>query len=328
MKNTSIPPPPLPVRALSGLLALGITVVCAAMAGAAAAERATTEADRLMVTATAVALVVGAHLLPALSRRSRWMQWLFVGCIVATLYNHAHFFAGAQHRAGTQRATAVSASGHALALQTELAAITARPLAVVAAELAQTTSRNASAQAVLLRCEGTTPGRCTAATVAVTASVAKLSALKTESTESAHAADLRSQLASAASALDAARTDASADPVDVQIAHITGLSVGTVGLLSSLLQSLLLELLGAALWALALPRAAVTSPSTALVVTPVPSVQAVPANHATPAHSISAAPQAQAMRPKEKARERWRRYHSNLSIFLGTLEALGAPKHG
>lgn len=44
-----------------------------------------------------------------------------------------------------QRATAVVATGHTLALQSELDAITARPVAVVASELAQATSRNASA---------------------------------------------------------------------------------------------------------------------------------------------------------------------------------------
>ena len=174
-----------------------------------------------------------------------------------------------KHRAGESRAQAVTTTSHATALQSELEAITARSATVVAVELAQATTRNGNAQAVLARCETTTPGRCTAATVAVTNTVAKIDALKIELVESSHAADIRTQLANAAATHDATRTGASVDPVDRELANITGLSTGTVGMLSAVAQSLLLELVGAMLWAVALPVAAGAA-STQRVVAPMP----------------------------------------------------------
>ncbi|MBY0455481.1 MAG: hypothetical protein K2Q11_11475 [Burkholderiaceae bacterium] len=254
-------------RLVAGALAMAITAVCTGMAGLSAAERASTTTDKAMLIGLAVTLVAGSHLLPALSRKSWFVRAVFIACVVVTLYNHAYFFDGMKHRAGESRAQAVVATSHTLALQSELAAITARPMAVVAGELAQATTRNANAQAVLARCETTTPGRCTAATVAVTTTVAKVNALKTEAVESARAADLRSQLANAASAHDTARAAVTADPVDAQIANMTGLSVGTVGMLSAVAQSLLLEVLGTLLWAAALPVAAGAAQQ---VVAPVP----------------------------------------------------------
>lgn len=140
-------------RALSAALALAVSGVCAAMAAAAATERAGTSDDRTLVTAVAVALVLGAHLLPALARRHRLAQVLFVGCVLATLYHHAHYFAGVQVRAGAQRAAVVAPSGHAQALQAELQAHAAtRALPAVAADLAQASAKLAQAQAGLARC--------------------------------------------------------------------------------------------------------------------------------------------------------------------------------
>lgn len=243
-------------RLVAGALAMAITAVCAGMAGLSAVERATNPTDKAALTGLAVALVIASHLLPALSRKSWFVRAVFTACVVVTLYNHAYFFDGVKHRAGQERATLVVATSHTMALQSELDSISARPVSAVAADLATATARAANAQAVLARCEAATPSRCTSAQVSITATAAKVDALKTEATESARAADIRTQLASAAASHDTARTGASVDPVDAQIANMTGLSVGTVGMLSAAAQSLLLEIVGAVLWAVALPVAA------------------------------------------------------------------------
>lgn len=251
-------------RKVAGVLAFICTVVCIGMASSAVMERATTQTEQLVMLATAVALVLGSHLLPALSRRNVVTKVLFVVCIVATVYNQAHFFAKATYRAGEHRAKSVAVTGHTLALQQELDSITARPLAKVAAELAKATAQDAATQSALARCQVKNPDKCTTAQVLAIGTAAKVQALQVENTQAHHAADLRRQLANAAAAHDAAQVLRAADPVDVQLAAITGLSVEHIGTIAAVLQSLLLELLGAALWTVALsaPAAvAVTAPA-------------------------------------------------------------------
>lgn len=252
-------------RSVSAALALAVSGVCAAMAAAAAAERAASSADRTLVTAVAVALVLGAHLLPALARRNRLAQALFMGCIAATLYHHAHYFAGVQERAGVQRAAAVAPSGHAQALQAELQAHAAtRALPVVAADLAHASAKLGQAQAGLARCTAQSGERCHGAHASVLAVDARVQALQDERSSAQRAAALRTQLADAAAGQDRQRAAQATDPVDARLASITGLEVGTVALLSALVQSLLLELMAALLWTLALPTPAAAQASAAL----------------------------------------------------------------
>lgn len=137
-----------------GALAVCVSAVCAVMAAAAAGDRASTEADRWIMTAVAIALALGSHLLPALARRSVLSKLLFVGCICTTMYHHAHYFAGAQHRAGQERAATVATTTKAQALADELAANAAtRPLPAVTKDLAQATAKAAQAALVLSRCK-------------------------------------------------------------------------------------------------------------------------------------------------------------------------------
>lgn len=262
MSLTTTPQPYSHTRTVAGLLAFICTAVCIGMASSAVMERATTKTEQLVMLATAVALVLGSHLLPALSRRSVVTKVLFVVCIVATVYNQAHFFAKATHRAGEHRAKTVAMTGHTLALQEELDSITARPLVKVAADLAKATAQDAATQSALARCQVKTPDKCTTAQVLGVATATKVQALQVENTQAERAADLRRQLANAAAAHDAAQALQAADPVDVQLAAITGLSIKSIGTMAAVLQSLLLELLGAALWTVALsaPAAAVTTP--------------------------------------------------------------------
>lgn len=254
-------------RGLCTALALAVSGVCAVMAAAAAVERATTSADRTLVTAVAVALVLGAHMLPALARRNRLAQALFMGCVAATLYHHAHYFAGVQERAGAQRAAVVAPSAHAQALQAELQAHAAtRALPVVAADLAQASAKLAQAQAGLARCTAQSGERCHSAQASVLAADARVQALQDERTSAQRAAALRSQLADAAAGQDRQRAAHASDPVDARLASITGLEVGTVALVSALVQSLLLELMAALLWTLALPATATAAVSSAQAV--------------------------------------------------------------
>lgn len=262
MSSTTTPLPYPHTRTVAGLLAFICTAVCIGMASSAVMERATTKTEQWVMLATAVALVLGSHLLPALSRRSVVTKVLFLVCIVATVYNQAHFFAKATHRASEHRAKTVAVSSHTLALQEELDSIVARPLVKVAADLAKATAQDAATQSALARCQVRTPDKCTTAQVLGVATAAKVQALQVENTQAERAADLRRQLANAAAAHDVAQALQSADPVDVQLAAITGLSIKSIGTIAAVLQSLLLELLGAALWTVVLstPTAAAAMP--------------------------------------------------------------------
>lgn len=282
-------------RGLCAALAVAVSGVCAVMAAAAAVERAATSDDRTVVTAVAVALVLGAHMLPALARRNRLAQALFMGCVAATLYHHAHYFAGVQERAGAQRAAVVAPSGHAQALQFELQAHAAtRALPAVAADLAHASAKLAQAQAGLARCTAQSGERCHSAQASVLAADARVQALQDERSSAQRAAALRTQLADAAAGQDRQRAAQATDPVDARLASITGLDVGTVALVSALVQSLLLELMAALLWTLALPATAaiqtqaVAAPAVATAVPPISQpvvlTPALPA--ALPAHAV------------------------------------------
>lgn len=272
---TGASPAALLRQRLCAALALITSVVCAAMAAAAAVERATTSMDRWLVTAVAVALVLGAHILPALARKSWWARVIFAGCVAATLYHHAHYFHGVQERSGVQRAAAVTMTGHAKALQDELGTLSVRAVPVVAADLAQAGAKAAQAGAVLARC--TAKGeRCTGAQASAQAADARVQALQDERTASLRASTIRAALAEAAQAQDQQRTALAADPVDTQLAALLGVRVDAISLVFALLQSLLLELVAAYLWTLALPGAPTPAPTPALTPTTVPVAPVAP----------------------------------------------------
>lgn len=240
-------------RAALLALALLTTSVGVVMAAVAAAERSTGGLDRALLVAVAVVLALGAHLLPAWSRRlpAVWLLWL--GCVLATLYGHAHFFAGAGERSGGQRAEGVAVPGHVTALQAELQGIQARAQAAVAADLAQQRGRAAQAQAVWARCDQASPGRCPLAEAALAGARARVQSLEVEQAQAARASQLRRELAEAAARLDAQRAEAAADPVDRVLAQVLGLPLARFHLAVSLGQAVLVELLAAALWMLVWP---------------------------------------------------------------------------
>jgi hypothetical protein len=212
------------------------------------------------MTAAAVALALGAHLLPALARRwvGAWALW--VGCVLATLYGHAHFFTASSQRAGDVRAEAVQPTQQAQAWQRELDGLQARPLTVLATEQARIESRLIQAETAAQRCEQRTPGACRTAQVTVASWRAQAAAHQTERTQAERAAELHRLLTTAAAQQDAQRQQQQQDPVDRLLAGWLGVPVAGLGLMSSLLQSLLVELLAAVLWTLALHPAADARP--------------------------------------------------------------------
>lgn len=249
---------PMQRRVARGL-ALGITAVCVVMAAAAAADRGAGLLDQALYTATAAAFVIGSHVLPALSTRKPWMWLLSALCLLATLYHLGHFFGAAGERAGAQRATQASAGqgvAQRAAIQAQLDGIKARPLADVAAEQAKATVAEARASAAASRCEV----RCTSQQAAVTEAHAKVQALAVERQEAEHRTTLNAQLSTLATQADTATGARRVDPMDAQIAAATGWNVGTVGLLASLVQGLLLEVLGIVAWTVAIPGAQAVEP--------------------------------------------------------------------
>ena len=255
-------------RSLAGLLALATTAVALALAAAAALERvgpgSALRADALLTIATAVMLALGAQLLPAFGRRRLWVWPLWLACLLATLYGHAHFFAASAERAGSARAVALSEPLQLAAWREELQAIEARPLATVAAERAVAQARVAQAEAVWRACERLVPSgppglaasSCARSRAALESQQARAQAVQVEWTEAQRAQELRAQLSSASARLDEARQQASQNPVDRALVDLTGLPSLNLALLSSLAQSLLVELLSALLWWVAASGAA------------------------------------------------------------------------
>lgn len=245
-------PAALDVRRLLFALAWLTTLVGVSMAAAAAFERAGSVLDRGLITAAAVALALGAHLLPALARRLPWAWALWLGCVLATLYGHAHFFTASSQRAGEQRAGAVAPSPQMLAWQRELEAIQSRPLTAVAADQARLETRLSQAEIAWNRCERSTPGLCRAPVLNLGAARAKVEANQVELAQARRAAELRTLLADAAGSHEAQRSQLRQDPVDGLLARWLGVPAAGFGLALSLAQSLLVELLAALLWTLAL----------------------------------------------------------------------------
>jgi hypothetical protein len=244
----------LPTQRRLALGAAGVTsTVGLAMAAAAALERGGTLLDQTLIVAIACVLVLGAHLLPSLSR-SPLARLLWLGCLLLTAWGHATFFTAASHRAGRVRADAVVTTGRAEALRSELKAIQARPLAIVSAELAATQARANAAVTALERCQRTAPSEQSCLRLGVTAETSRLraTALADEMNESRRAADLRDRLAEAAGEQDAARQVAAVDPIAQSLASLIGLPAESLSTGVSVLSAIVIELMAALLWSIGL----------------------------------------------------------------------------
>lgn len=252
------------------------------MAALAAVERGSTATDKGLHVVTAAVLALGCNLLPGLALRGWRMAWLVAGlCLVATLYNQAHWYASAGHRAGDARATAeVTLSQSAQVARDELASLAGTPtLAQAGDALAKAQAKAERAQAAQRLCDSTTPGRCTAAATGASAAVAHLRAAEQTAQQAQRVGDLRRQLAAEAQTADMQRQRAATDPVDARLAELTGWSPAVIGLGGSLLQGALLEGVAALLWAVALASPAASSSRNPHVSTDTPPLQGAPREH-------------------------------------------------
>jgi hypothetical protein len=221
-------------------LALFVTLTAAAMTAVAAWDRGGTDIDKALLVAMSVVIVLAVHLLPALSRRPvAWLVWSC--CLLCAIYGHLTFLTHASLRAADARSQntvhAVSIERQIATARESLAEIKARPVATVAAELAQESDRRVRA------------------------------ALRTEIVEGQRAARLRDDLARLQADSTVVQVAGTADPVAARLAVVTGWTESGVSVVIGMAFAMLLELIGALLWFEALrPRAVAQSlPSTGQV---------------------------------------------------------------
>lgn len=245
---------PTATRWIAGALATVVTLVCAGMAGMSALERSTSTAGAVVFVALALVMVVGSHLLPALARGSRIGQAVFAVCVLVTLYNHAYFFDSEKRHMGLQRQAEVAPSADVLRYEQELKLIDARGLPLVSADLAAAQVALAKASAALERCQAKETARCTSAKATLEMAQAQVGALQDERTQAMRAEDLRASLSGAVAAHSAKVVQAGGNTVDAAIARLLGIEADTVAIVTSVMQSIALEVMGALLWTVALPR--------------------------------------------------------------------------
>lgn len=197
------------------IIALFVTLTAAAMASVAAWDRGGTGIDKGLLVAMSVVIVLAVHLIPALSRRPvAWAVW--TGCLLCAIYGHLTFLTHASLRAGETRAQqsalTVGTERQIESAREALAEIKARPVATVAAQLAQESDRRVRA------------------------------ALRAEIAEGKRAQAIRDDLARLEAVSTGAQVSGSSDPVTANLAE------GGVSVAIGLTFSFLLEVIGALLW--------------------------------------------------------------------------------
>lgn len=213
------------MKRMTRYLAAFITATAMAMAAMAAWDRGGNAVDRALLVALSIAICAGTHLIPALTKRKlAWLLW--VGCLLGTVYGHLVFFTHASIRAGEGRAQhsfqTKGVAQQAEAVHAALSGISARPVAVVAAELAGEQSSR------------------------------RRSALRLELEEARRAAALRDELVALADTATAVQVIAASDPVTARLSEVTGSSEAGITVVIGIGLSVLLELIGALLWCEAL----------------------------------------------------------------------------
>ncbi len=212
------------IRAVSSLAALAVSVLAIALAWASSMQRATTEQDRALLACLSAIIVLAVHMLPALRRCVHrlvlWPTWLL--CLALAGFGHASWFYRAAESAAEAReassATVVAAARERAAIEEALGAIKARPVAQVARQLSLTTDE------------------------------AKRAALNDELAEARRAAGLRDRLVLASGYTPGT---SQVHPSTPEVHTSTVLSTD-VALAMSVVAALLLEVLGALFWSVAL----------------------------------------------------------------------------
>jgi hypothetical protein len=261
---------------LARALACTTSATGVAMAIAGASGRGATPAQQIILGSMAVLMTVGAQTLPAVARGRRMMLPVWAGCIAMSVYAQAAFFAQSHQDTSAARADQVQATAQASALDEQLAHINARPVPDVLARISSTQTRLERITAQLAGCER----RCTDLHTAQTKTAGDLDALRAELADAQHAADLRRQRQDIAAEHDARRTAAGADPIDSAIGATLGVSPARAGQIMAVAQGLLIELIGALLWTIALPEQAQATQPTRQRPRPQPFRARVPKLHA------------------------------------------------
>ena len=202
------------------IFAVFTTLTALLMAAIAAISRGGTFMEQILLVMLSMMMVLGVHLLPTISRRlSTWILWF--GCFVCAIFGHLTFLTHSTLNAvETRTAQSAQLTGiqNQIALTREsLSAISARPVSIVAAELAQTRDWK-------LR-----------------------PALRTELDQAKRAEALRADLVRLSASSTTVVTNAG-DPVMNRIAAVTGLSESVIGIGVGVVFSVILELVGALLW--------------------------------------------------------------------------------
>ncbi|TCK97128.1 hypothetical protein [Paraburkholderia sp. BL9I2N2] len=251
------------------LLAVTATGTAVCLSVLAGWQRGGTLPERVVWVAIGVVLVVSAHLLPTLLRRTpvkvRLMGYLLWGaCMVTACYGHATFFTLAQQHAGDVRASAVTDD------VTDIAARPTRALTPVMEERATVTRELALAKVrhCSRDCAGLEARRVTLA--------AKVDALNAEADE------IRRQQAGHDRVM-AVRDALRADPVTSRLATLFGVSTARVDMLSGLAFAAVLEGVACLFWTVALR-------STSLPAS-VPVVSEAMPTEAPPVANVSVMPQ-------------------------------------
>ncbi len=203
------------------IMALSVTSTSLVMAGIAGWYRGSTLLDRLALISISILIVAGSHFIPSISnRRVGWVLWFFT--LLGAIYSHMIFFsytsllARDDHFAHSVQQTMLEQE--IAANRQEIASISARPVAIVAAQLAVTED-----------------GR-----------IRK--ALSAELSEAKRVARLREQLSALLDHERVARVTSATDPVISEVARLLGSNEQRIVLYTAIGFSILIELMGAFLW--------------------------------------------------------------------------------
>lgn len=207
--------------AVARVMAIFVTGTALVMSGMAGWYRGSSILDCTLLISISVAISAGSHLIPSISKsRLAWALWGC--CFIGALYSHLTFFSYTSLRAGdnrSQHSVQVSRVEQQIkAAHEAFALITARPLAIVATELA------------------------------VTKNWRRRNALAAELSEAKRAAALQDEIVRLLGAARVTEVTSATDPVTAGIARVTGTTEQSIAFFSALGFSVLLEFLGAFLW--------------------------------------------------------------------------------
>ncbi|WP_278500182.1 hypothetical protein [Paraburkholderia fungorum] len=217
----------------------------------AGTERGGLQSERLAWTAVGIVLLLGAHLIPALTRGAAarvrvpaLLLWLV--CMLSTGYGHATFFLAAQRHAGDARAAAVQRSADLVSPPS----MAGRSPDVIARDQARVTQALAAAQAQ--RCTQ----RCDALTLRRKDLSAQLAALHVEAAEAQRREQAADRALAARDRLQAREDLARADPVTARAAGLLHVQRDSLDLMMALCFGWMIEAVACLSWMLGLPQPA------------------------------------------------------------------------